>query len=293
MAEKNAPSTDVISVKHMLSPAQIQVNIQRLDARLEELNAFQSTNLVRGRIPELIALQSAIAETLSRCFGDGSAAYLRYSRAANIQVIKRISAYSSDFDFRTPTLRNVAESIALLNEAKRALQEDLVDHQHSIPETSQADTSHRAPSNRVFVVHGHDESALQGLARFLEKLGLEAIILREQVDQGRTIIEKFEACADDVGFAVVLLTPDDLGAAANADAPNARARQNVIFELGYFAGQLGRGKVCLLRKGNVEIPSDLFGVIYTTMDAAEGWQAKLVKELKAAKLQFDPSKFWD
>jgi hypothetical protein len=167
MAEKNAPSTDVISVKHMFSPAQIQVNIQRLDARLEELNAFQSTNLVRGRSPELIALQWAIAETLSRCFGDGSAAYLRYSRAANIQVIKRISAYSSDFDFRTPTLRNVAESIALLNEAKRALQEDLVDHQHSIPETSQADTSHRAPSNRVFVVHGHDESALQGLARFL------------------------------------------------------------------------------------------------------------------------------
>jgi predicted nucleotide-binding protein len=293
MAENITPSTDVISVKHTLSPAQIQVNIQRLDDRLKELSAFQSTNLVKGRSPELIALQSAIAETLSRCFGDGSAAYLRYSRAANIQVIKRISAYSTDFDFRTPTLRNVAESIALLNEAKRALQEDLVDLQHSITEHSRVDVPQPPASNRVFVVHGHDESALQGLARFLEKLGLEAIILREQVDQGRTIIEKFEACASGVGFAVVLLTPDDVGSAVKATEPNARARQNVIFELGYFSGKLGRGKVCLLRKGSVEIPSDLFGVIYTDMDPAEGWQTRLVKELKAAGLQFDANRLWN
>ena len=142
-------------------------------------------------------------------------------------------------------------------------------------------------------MHGHDESALQGLARFLEKLGLEAIILREQVDQGRTIIEKFEANAGDVGFAVVLLTPDDVGSAVAAKEPNARARQNVIFELGYFSGKLGRGKVCLLRKGSVEIPSDLFGVIYTDMDPAEGWQTKLVRELKAAGLKFDANRLWE
>ncbi|MFP3335587.1 nucleotide-binding protein, partial [Pseudomonas sp. SIMBA_064] len=73
------------------------------------------------------------------------------------------------------------------------------------------------PSRKVFVVHGHDEAALQGLARFLEKLGLEAVILREQPDQGRTIIEKFEEFSDGVGFAVVLLTPDDVGGVATSD----------------------------------------------------------------------------
>ncbi|MGO6943051.1 TIR domain-containing protein [Rhizobium johnstonii] len=147
-------------------------------------------------------------------------------------------------------------------------------------------------SNKVFIVHGHDEGALQSLARFLEKLKLEVIILKEQPNQGRTIIDKYEACAEEVGFAVVLLTPDDVGSSAVATNQGQRARQNVIFELGYFAGKLGRGRVCLLRKGDIEIPSDLFGIVYTDMDPAEGWKAALVKELKAAKLDFDPNRMW-
>ena len=132
----------------------------------------------------------------------------------------------------------------------------------------------------------------RGLQEFLEKLGLEAIVLREQPDQGRTIIEKFEDSAKDVGFAVVVLTPDDLGGSVKLTEQQNRARQNVIFELGFFAGKLGRGRVCLLRKGHVEIPSDLFGVIYTDMDPAEGWKGRLVGELKAAKLQFDSNRLW-
>ncbi|TDP60651.1 TIR domain-containing protein [Roseateles toxinivorans] len=147
-------------------------------------------------------------------------------------------------------------------------------------------------SNKVFIVHGHDDAALQGLARFIEKLGLEAIILKEQPDQGRTIIEKFEDSATDVGFAVILLTPDDIGSTSTAEKQSPRARQNVVFELGYFSGKLGRGHVCLLRKGNVEIPSDLFGVIYTEMDSADGWKHKLAKELRAAKLEFDLDRFF-
>ncbi|ACA19281.1 nucleotide-binding protein-like protein containing TIR -like domain [Methylobacterium sp. 4-46] len=150
----------------------------------------------------------------------------------------------------------------------------------------------QAASNKVFIVHGHDDAALQGLARFIEKLGLEAIVLKEQPDQGRTIIEKFEQSATDVGYAVVLLTPDDMGGAKTTEEQDTRARQNVIFELGYFAGRLGRGRVCLLKKGRIEIPSDLFGVIYTEMDPSDGWKARLVGELKAAKLDFDANSFW-
>lgn len=142
------------------------------------------------------------------------------------------------------------------------------------------------------MVHGHDDAAKHELARFLEKVELEAIILHEQPNQGRTIIEKFVACAGEVGFAVVLLTPDDLGGAKAVPTQAARARQNVVFELGYFVAKLGRGKVCLLRKDDVEIPSDLYGVIYTDLDAKEGWKVGLVKELKAAGLAFDANKVW-
>jgi predicted nucleotide-binding protein len=121
-------------------------------------------------------------------------------------------------------------------------------------------------------------------------LELEAIILHEQPDAGRTIIEKFEDCASQVGFAVVLLTPDDVGASKTVGNQSARARQNVIFELGYFTGKLGRGRSCLLRKGDVEVPSDLFGVIYTDLDDSDGWKLKLAREMKAAGLQFDANK---
>ena len=137
--------------------------------------------------------------------------------------------------------------------------------------------------NNVFVVHGHDEGARESVARFLEKIGLTAIILREQPNQGRTTIEKFVDCAGEVGFAVVLLTPDDLGGAAATAGQFLRARQNVIFELGYFVGSLGRGRACLLRKGEVEIPSDLYGVVYTELDHADGWKLQLAKELRACQ----------
>jgi hypothetical protein len=149
----------------------------------------------------------------------------------------------------------------------------------------------RPSSNKVFIVHGHDGEALNSVARFIEKLGLEAIILKELPNQGRTIIEKFEESAKDVGFALVLMTPDDVGGAKVGDQVS-RARQNVIFELGFFTGKLGRGHVCLLRKGDVEIPSDLFGVVYTDLDPGEGWKHRLVAELKAAKLEFDANRMW-
>jgi predicted nucleotide-binding protein len=143
---------------------------------------------------------------------------------------------------------------------------------------------------KIFVVHGHDIGARDSVARFLQQVGLEPIILQEQPDRGLAIIEKFEAHANQITFAVVLLTPDDVGALAAASAESARARQNVIFELGYFVGILGRGRVCLLRKGDVEIPSDLYGVIYTDMDNLEGWKLKLFRELKAAGLEIDATK---
>ena len=146
-------------------------------------------------------------------------------------------------------------------------------------------------SNSVFIVHGHDEVAKNSVARFIEKLDLEAIILHEQPNKGQTIIEKFESNAANVGFAVVLLTPDDVGGPKESPGDvKARARQNVILELGYFCGVLGRNKVCVLYKEDVEIPSDYLGVVYTPLDSVGGWHLKLAKEMKEAGLDIDLNK---
>ena len=183
-------------------------------------------------------------------------------------------------------------ALALLEQAIRGLEEEIEQRPREPFLGLVSEQTAPTDAHKVFVVHGHDEAALRAVARFLEKIGLQAIILREQPDQGRATIEKFEHYAGQVGFAVVLLTPDDLAGSPSAPASATRARQNVVFELGYFAGKLGRGRACLLRKGNVEIPSDLYGVIYTDLDASGGWKIKLVQELKAAGLNFDANKMW-
>ena len=144
------------------------------------------------------------------------------------------------------------------------------------------------PSNKVFIVHGHDGEVRETVARFLEKIGFEAIILHEQANQGRTVIEKVEANGD-VGFAVVLLTPDDQGC-AKGGALEPRARQNVLLELGYFIGRLGRGRVCALTRGELEIPSDFAGVVWEKMDDGHGWKLGLARELKAAGHNVDLNK---
>ena len=143
-------------------------------------------------------------------------------------------------------------------------------------------------SNKVFIIHGHDVEARETVARFLSDIGFKPIILHEQANQGRTVIEKVEANSD-VGFAVVLLTPDDEGCAKGAK-PEPRARQNVLLELGYFIGRLGREKVCALKRGVVEIPSDFAGVVWEAMDAGGGWKLALCRELKAAGYQIDLNK---
>jgi len=138
--------------------------------------------------------------------------------------------------------------------------------------------------NQVFIVHGHDAEAKEKVARFVEKLGLEAIVLHEKVSGGRTVIEKIEEYAD-VGFAIVLYTPCDKGNAIEEKGLNNRARQNVVFEHGYMIGKLGRAKVYALKKGDIELPGDYDGVIYEIMDDGGAWKYKAVDEMKAAGYQ--------
>jgi predicted nucleotide-binding protein len=143
-------------------------------------------------------------------------------------------------------------------------------------------------NNQIFVVHGHDEEMKQSVARFIERLGLEVIILSERPNGGRTIIEKFEHNSD-VGFVIVLLSPDDEGG-KKGEETSPRARQNVILELGYFIGKLGRNRVCALKRHDVDIPSDILGVVYETYDASGGWKFSLIRELREAGYKIDASR---
>lgn len=144
--------------------------------------------------------------------------------------------------------------------------------------------------HRVFIVHGRDDELKVTVARFVERCGLEAVILHEQADEGLTIIEKFEKSSD-VSFAIVLLSSDDVGGLKGPDGQPlelaGRARQNVIFELGFFIGALGRQRVFALKRGDVELPSDYAGIVYTPYDVTEGWKLKLVRELKTVGIEVD------
>lgn len=148
-------------------------------------------------------------------------------------------------------------------------------------------------NKKVFIVHGHDELAETQMARFIEKIGLQAIILHEQPNSGRTIIEKIEANSD-VQYAVVLYTPCDLGRAKEDEIriERYRARQNVVFEHGYLIGKLGRDKVSALVKGDVETPGDISGVVYIEMDDGGAWKTQLVKEMKSVGLECDINKMF-
>lgn len=145
-------------------------------------------------------------------------------------------------------------------------------------------------SKSIFVVHGHNEAMKQTVARYVEGLGLLPIILHEQVNQGNTIIEKFERNAAQAGFAVVLMSADDEGGPVNRpELRRPRARQNVVVELGYFTGLLGRSRVCVLVAGDIEIPSDYLGVVYTKFDALGAWKMDLAKELASAGYMINPA----
>jgi predicted nucleotide-binding protein len=147
-------------------------------------------------------------------------------------------------------------------------------------------------SNKVFIVHGHDEDSKNSLDILLREMKLEPVVLHRQPDQSMTIIEKFEKYSD-VGYAFVILTPDECAYIASDETkPDSerrtelRARPNVLFEFGYFVAKLGRSRVCCLHTGGVSLPSDVHGMIYKKFHTSvEEIAYSISKELKAAGYQ--------
>jgi predicted nucleotide-binding protein len=274
-----------------LTPQQMKSGIARLKKCLEDVNRFEARSVTdQHNAPELDALVASIDEALVRTFGADTLDYERYEFA---KVFDR-----GQYNYMHPTKareyqasisRSKDRSVALLERAIKSLEEQLEEHSSNPPVNQASPELTRPPSRKVFVVHGHDEGPRESVARFIEKLGFEAIILHTRPNKGRTIITKFREEAAGVGFAVVLMTPDDLGKAREDTELKPRARQNVIFELGFFIGALRPEHVAALVKGDIDLPSDYEGVVYISIDE-EDWRTKLATELEAAHYEVDWNK---
>jgi predicted nucleotide-binding protein len=139
------------------------------------------------------------------------------------------------------------------------------------------------PQPKVFIAHGHDSEARETVSAFLKDIGIKPIILFEEADRGETIIEKLERCCQEADFAIVLFTPDDFGYPKEDPRQlKPRARQNVVFELGYMTARLGRRRVRMLYQPDVEIPTNFLSVLYIEMDKSGKWKTYLERELKDA-----------
>jgi predicted nucleotide-binding protein len=188
-----------------------------------------------------------------------------------VPLSERIDDFNGDVQQKIRRLTSVRERLSLFAEPA-----------HDQPQ------SRTALGDSIFVVHGQNETRKEAVARYLEKIApLNVIILHERPNAGRTIIEKFEDYAAKAAYAVVILTGDDEGRLLGSGDYNPRARQNVIYEFGFFCGQLGRSRVAVLYEAGVERPSDIEGVAYLALDDAGAWRALLARELLDAGIEID------
>ena len=266
---------------------------QQLKAQIEKGKKFQNLLIFSEDQLDKIGLESENwskynIDLLTQLFEDSRpiSEYVdfRHTRYSFEDKEDICSLYSINFlDYHLNEYKtNMAESINSLESIRDRL--ELL---------NEPDPPARIFGNKIFIVHGHEEAAKHKIARFIHDLDLTVTILDEQPNKGQTLIDKFEEHADEVGFAIVLLTADDIGAPKgkpNDQAP--RARQNVILELGYFLCGLGRERVCVLYEEGVELPSDIHGLSYVSLDSADGWKLRLAKEMREVGFTIDMNKIF-
>lgn len=261
--------------------AQAKARLQKVLDKISELKRQQ------GSSPEFTKWFRNTRIAIINAFGTKSDHVQDFDSISFSPLV--ISTATPDSEYQAAYVRGLDSAASVLESMLDEIEEYWEDTEKS-PRTSTIEARIPKNADKVFVVHGHDESARETVARFLERLELQPVVLHERPNQGRTIIEKFEDHTD-VAFAVILLTPDDVGGLKDQKTNfKPRARQNVILELGFFLGKLGRHRVCPLVKGDVETPSDYDGVVYTDLDDAGGWKMKLVQELKAAGFDVDANR---
>ena len=256
--------------------------LERLRKALDEIAGLKGLS---WRSPEFEKWQRDTRIAITNTF-IGKPEHIKDFEAIRYISLSISSSSSADQEAYTQGLESAGAVLeSMIHEVTEYWEEEIESSQ-----SSESRESKQIKTKEVFVVHGRDEGAREKVARFLERLDLTPIVLHEQPNEGRTVIEKFEDYTH-VGFAVVLLTPDDVGRLQDdVNDFRPRARQNVIFEFGYFVGKLGREYVCALVQGALERPSDYDGVLYIPLDDSDGWKIRLVQELKNAGYNVDANR---
>jgi predicted nucleotide-binding protein len=290
MARKSTPAEPPSRV---LSKDDLENAVRSIQRRIDELKAFDVSSVQIRFDPKANALHEKIEATLADIFGNYTPEFMRHRVGSFDNLPTPLfleGAGYSPRQIQASYKQGIEATVTQLESLRDLLNERLVDMAGASLSPTHPVPQQRPVGNRIFIVHGHDEAAKEIMARFVERLGLTPVILHEQPSSGNTIIEKLLAHMD-VDFAVVLLTPDDVGSLVSTPSSlKSRARQNVVFELGLFVGALGRKKVCALYKGDVELPSDYQGVLYVPMDDAGGWKLLLAREMRHAGLDVDMNK---
>jgi predicted nucleotide-binding protein len=246
--------------------------IELLDRQIEEANS--------GFPQDFELWQQRTEVVLRNLLGDSNQIYSNFRK-----IRYTLAMYSSSTPksaFQEAKHQGVMKAISTLEAAKLD-----IEMSGGAPEPS---TGTVTVGSTVFIVHGHNEARKHELARTVLALtGNQPIILHEQSSEGRTIIEKFEDHAASAGYAIVVGTGDDVGRATDEsnDQLRPRPRQNVVFELGFFFGALGRSRVALLHEDDVERPSDTDGIVRIPLDSAGAWKMLLARELDAAGIGID------
>lgn len=269
-----------------LSPAEMQQAVSRFEKLIDRLEEFDPNDVNDRSDPKVDDLEMAIRTAIEKTYPRNTAQYNQYSEASMLDRAGISMGYPTPLsEVREGLQSGKDRATVLLKGAISDLKEDL-DADVSVAVDPAIPKDIASDNKNIFVVHGHDNAVKQEVARFIEKTGLTPVILHEQANKGDTVIEKLERHSN-VGFAIVLLTPDDVGRAQGEEDLQPRARQNVIAELFYFLGRLGRDRVCALLKGGLEIPSDIGGVVHIDLDAAGAWKTDLLRELEAAGYKVD------
>ena len=258
--------------------------IARLEMRIEELAELRDKE-THFRDPAVRTVESDIQNTILEVFGPGSPEYAEHKHFDIWDGGHSI--YSTDAQDQSNFQRGIEKSIVVITRLIGRIKERL---EFAVPSPLPIGGNTPAPGS-VFVVHGRDSGTKETVARYLETLDPSPIVLREKPNEGRTIIEKSEESAN-VKFAVVLMTPDDVGCdrpAFDQDTSNVRprARQNAVIEMGFVVGRLGRENVCAIVRDVVEKPSDIDGMLCIPLDPAGAWRLVLAKEMKQAGLRID------
>lgn len=253
------------------------------------MSDYEKLNKLCNQIDELISLETD-------CYSEDFVVWQDKCRRFITKKYGETSAEAIGFNtinFESSYYETISDIHACrigLVRAKGLLEDILDDMLENMPNNTPKNTNEDVQkkdsinTNKVFIVHGHDEALKYKVSNLIQQAGLEPIILHEQANVGKTIIEKIEHFGNDVGAAVILFTPDDTGKANIEPDYKKRARQNVVFEAGFFSGLLGRKRVIILiSDGNIELPGDLSGIVYID----EAWQFKFLRELKEMGFNID------